>query len=204
MRKALKNISWLLCCALLLTAITACSKENNNKDSQEQDLIADEILAQHNLARTKPQNYADRILKPYMENLPEDERATAQELYDELMVMRPLKPLALDDLLTRSAQWLANDQKKSGKTGHSGSDNSTLQQRLIREGANFNYMGENCAYGPTQAQGIVLLLLIDHGVDSRGHRRNILNANYTHLGVGFARGDNAPYGCAVVIDYGGK
>lgn len=46
-----------------------------------------------------------------------------------------------------------------------------------------NYIvGENISYGSAEAHDAVLALAIDDGVASRGHRKNLMKADYTDLG----------------------
>lgn len=62
-------------------------------------------------------------------------------------------------------------------------------------------VGENIAYGTTSGKDIVLQLIIDDGVASRGHRTNIFNADYTFVGS-WASG-HVTYSSMTVIDYAG-
>ena len=52
-------------------------------------------------------------------------------------------------------------------------------------GVSYKSAGENIAMGQTTAEQVV-----DAWMNSEGHRKNILNANYTHIGVGFSKGGN--------------
>ena len=45
--------------------------------------------------------------------------------------------------------------------------------------------------------------LIDDGVKSRGHRKNIMNKDFKTTGVGFAN-KHKLYGCECVLDYAGE
>jgi hypothetical protein len=60
-------------------------------------------------------------------------------------------------------------------------------------------MAENIAYGPPSARDVVRELIIDQGVASRGHRRNIFNATVDTAGV--KCGAHKVYGAMCVIDF---
>lgn len=58
----------------------------------------------------------------------------------------------------------------------------------------FGYRGENIAMGQRDVD-----VVTEAWMNSPGHRRNILNKNYTHVGFGYARyPDGRPYWCTVL------
>jgi uncharacterized protein YkwD len=61
--------------------------------------------------------------------------------------------------------------------------------------------GENIDYGNTQARRIVISFLIDDGVLSRGHRKNILDKAFNFIGV--AVGPHPTYRSMCVLDFAG-
>jgi len=52
-------------------------------------------------------------------------------------------------------------------------------------GLRYRYAGENIAYGQRTPQAVV-----NAWMNSSGHRANILNANYTQIGVGYVADGN--------------
>lgn len=103
--------------------------------------------------------------------------------------------------LSKSAADHASDQSGSGRTGHTGSDRSTMRQRIERYGNWDIRIGENISYGPGTGREIVVQLLVDDGVSSRGHRKNIMNPAFTLVGVGV---DTHPkYNHVCVMDFAG-
>lgn len=104
------------------------------------------------------------------------------------------------------AQDHANDMAKNNFFGHSGSDGSSMTDRLYRRcskpsgptamaeniGGDFAYKGRNHALNTVKS------LLIDDGVKSRGHRKAVLSTAYEYIGVGSAMVGKK---IKVVIDY---
>ena len=68
--------------------------------------------------------------------------------------------------------------------GNIGSDGSNMSQRLERYGDWSGKIGENIEFGGKKAQEVVASLLIDDGVMSRGHRKNIMSEDFIKIGVG--------------------
>ena len=74
-----------------------------------------------------------------------------------------------------------------------------MSDRLKKYGDLNSSAGENIAYGTKGGKDIVLQLIIDDGVASRGHRTNIFNANFKYLGSWSS--SHLTYGSESVIDY---
>ena len=180
--------------------------------------LAEEIVAELNFVRTNPRRYAADVLEPRLKYfdgniyaepgkvrlLTQEGIAPLQECIRVLKETAVVEPLSLETGLCRSAQWLADDQARTGTLGHTGSDGSNLVTRIGRYGTWGILCGENCAYGSVTAREIVAQLLIDDGVLGRGHRINILKKEFKKVGIGFNNKDNAPYGAVTVMDFAGS
>ena len=74
-----------------------------------------------------------------------------------------------------AAKDLVKDHGPAGKTGHVGSDKSSVDSRIKRYGITGG-VGENCSYGSKTGQDIIMGLFVDDGVKGRAHRVNLMNA----------------------------
>jgi uncharacterized protein YkwD len=90
-------------------------------------------------------------------------------------------PLRASALLARAAQTQARDMAQNDFLAHEGSDGSRPSQRAARVGYAWKAIGENVAGGPETAAEVV-----DGWLASPGHCRNIMDRNFTEMGVGFA------------------
>ena len=88
-------------------------------------------------------------------------------------------PLSLERRLTRAAQLHSQDMEARQTMSHTGSDGSDLRDRATRQGYQWSRLGENVAYGYTSPAGVVTGWL-----GSPGHCANIMNPDFTELGVG--------------------
>lgn len=89
-----------------------------------------------------------------------------------------VKPLVSDPVLDRAAQAWANHLARSCTFAHSTS--SWRADKVAKAG--WSATGENIAAGYATAD------VVPAWMGSSGHKANILNSNYTGLGVGFAKG----------------
>ncbi|MEU8938572.1 CAP domain-containing protein (plasmid) [Streptomyces goshikiensis] len=96
------------------------------------------------------------------------------ELVNEARKAAGCQPLAVDPKLTAAAQEYANDST----TNHTGSDGSSIQDRLKKAGATFNASAENIAWGSVDEKKHV-----DGWLASAVHSGNIKNCSYTKTGV---------------------
>lgn len=161
--------------------------------------IADRVLAEINLARTQPQAYASIIAAEVDRQRSAAGRSAAREAVRHLEKTRPLPALKSSPGLSAAAAMHVADAGPRGSRGHRGSGFSSPWSRMDRHGRRHGTAAENICYGSSDARAIVVRQIIDTGVWSRGHRKNILSPAFTVAGVAFGR--HAGYGTMCVIDF---
>lgn len=99
-------------------------------------------------------------------------------------------PVAICGSLGRAAQAHSADQAAHNTMSHVGSDGAKLVDRIARAGYNgWTALGENAAYGYGDVGSVMT-----GWMGSPGHRANIVNPAYTHVGFGEANAANGtPY-----------
>jgi len=152
-----------------------------------------------NLARLNGKVFAQNIIAPYAEKIRETQNsyvtslmADLQNLPANLHVYRP------SESLSKVAKIHAEDMGRVGGVGHDSSDGTPCFTRIKK----YNKGGaqaENCSYGIQDPLDIVIDLLIDEGVSSKGHRKNILSSAYLFIGTGIA--SHKTYGTNCVMDF---
>ena len=94
-----------------------------------------------------------------------------------------LQPLTLSEKLTSIANTQAQDMASKNYFSHTSPTYGSPFDMLKRFGVSYSYAGENIAAGQRSATEVM-----NAWMNSSGHRANILNANYTQLGVGYTQG----------------
>ena len=94
-----------------------------------------------------------------------------------------LQPLTLSEKLTNIAYTKAKDMADKGYFSHQSPTYGSPFDMLKQFGVSYSYAGENIAAGQKSAEEVM-----NSWMNSSGHKANILNKNYTQLGVGFYRG----------------
>jgi len=193
-------------CLLLALAAPASALDEN---------LGLRVLAELNLARSAPRSYGGYLRefrgrfrgKEYL--LPDgttrvrtvEGRAAVDEAIRFLSRQKPLPPLSWSDGLAAAAAELAEEQGRSGATGHVGRQSRGMKERIERHGRWERQIGENIGYGPEDAREMVMQLIIDDGVKGRGHRKTIFTRAFTTAGV--ACGPHPRFGSICVIDFAG-
>ncbi len=137
------------------------------------------LAAPHQLpARASADRVADEVLE-----LVNQARRSVRSCGTERFAAAP--PLSASETLARAAQAHAADMAKNDFLAHRGSDGSQVGQRAQRAGYAWRMVGENVAGGPSSAREVV-----DGWLASPGHCRNIMEPQYTQMGVGFATADD--------------
>lgn len=93
-----------------------------------------------------------------------------------------LAPLRHDPALAAAADKHSEDMALKNYFSHVEPDGGRLADRIRDEGYSFRAAGENIAAGYDTPEAVVAAWL-----NSSGHRANILNSNYTEIGIGFYR-----------------
>ncbi len=105
-----------------------------------------------------------------------------------------LDPLLIDEQLDAAANLHTDEMAQADLMSHQLNGEASLGDRVSSTGYDWNNIGENVAAGQTTPEEV--MYHEDWGwMNSPGHRANILNPNFTHLGVGYANvpDDNDSY-----------
>ena len=94
-----------------------------------------------------------------------------------------LKPLKANWELSRVARYKSMDMRDRNYFSHTSPTYGSPFTMIKNFGISYRAAAENIAAGQTTPQQVVQAWM-----NSEGHRRNILNPNYTEIGVGYAAG----------------
>lgn len=114
------------------------------------------------------------------------------DLTNRHRALHGIAPLELHPQLNAASEMHAVDHtQRECLTGlsHTGSDGSRAGDRIARTGLRVRTWGENIACGHLTAADVV-----QAWIESPGHLANIVNPDFTHLGVATSRGlEGRPY-----------
>ncbi len=108
------------------------------------------------------------------------------DLVNRARAAQGLAPLAVDMRLVETARLKSRDMVEKGYFGHVSPTYGTVADMWRRAGISFAGGGENIAGAPT------VDMAFNNLMNSPGHRANILNPAFTHIGIGIV--DGGPYG----------
>ena len=100
----------------------------------------------------------------------------------------PAPALTASAALQRAARAHAEDMARRGVMEHAGGDGSTPAERATRAGYTWRTVGENVASGQSTPEQVVAEWL-----DSPRHCANIMDADYSEMGVAFAASARGVY-----------
>ena len=106
-------------------------------------------------------------------------------LVNEIRISHGLKPLTEDWQLSRVARYKSQDMRDLGYFSHTSPTYGSPFEMMKNFGITYRTAGENIAKGYTTPKAVV-----DAWMNSPGHRANILNSSYTHIGVGHVTSGN--------------
>ncbi|MCT4637576.1 MAG: CAP domain-containing protein [Bacteroidales bacterium] len=214
MRKGLFYIT------ILIAILVGCKKDDNNNVDEGKDTgkstniekFSEKFLSDVNFARTNPSGYAAEVLKPYYD------KGQDNGAYNDLKSRNSVGALVGNKTLEAIADKYAKFLAENNKMGHN--ENGSPAERAVAGGYNY-WSGENLAAGYTSgnaatdiknantnpeksAREFVAQLIIDEGVASLGHRKNIMSSTHKVMAVGFYRSESSSYRNYVVQEFGYK
>lgn len=92
-----------------------------------------------------------------------------------------LDSLSIDNQLDRAANLHTDEMVRADQMSHQLPGEASLGDRVSATGYQWSSVGENVAAGYSTPEDVV-----EGWMNSVGHRENILNPNFTHLGVGYS------------------
>ena len=93
-----------------------------------------------------------------------------------------LNPLTQDWQLSRVARFKSQDMRDLGYFSHTSPTYGSPFEMMRNFGISYRTAGENIAKGYATPEAVV-----NAWMNSPGHRANILNSSYTHIGVGYVK-----------------
>lgn len=115
-------------------------------------------------------------------------------LANEARVENGLAELTTSSLLARAAQNKADDMLARQYFAHNTPDGQTPWTFIKAVGYSYTTAGENLAIDFTQAENVQAAWM-----NSPGHRANILNGNFTEIGIGIASGTYDNHQTTIVV-----
>lgn len=112
-------------------------------------------------------------------------------------VAQGLAAYSVDSRLTAAARVHATDMACNHFTSHTGSDGSSVRDRVEAQGYTWSWIGEN--YYVTSDTDNGAQVAFDWWMNSTLHRNNLLSPNYTQFGVGYVYDADSDYGGYFVV-----
>ena len=172
----------------------------------------EEILNEINVLRESPLKYVEYLENyrslfkgnvVYVPGEPEIESVEGVAAVDEsiafLKSVAKIPPYTMSKGLSLAANLQLKDLMEDSSIGHKGKNGSTLSQRLEKFGYVGNAFAENISFYAKTPREVVMTMLIDDGVKSRNHRKNLFSTTFKQIGLAFGDGKNGELLC--VIDF---
>jgi hypothetical protein len=172
------------------------------------------ILNEHNRLRTDPSSFIT-FLEEHIKNisneilsLPNQRPIKLREgirayknAIEFLRKQKPVKALTFDSNLAKASQKFADYLGKNGAISNIDSNGQGVAERIEEYVQWDKCCAENIEYGSLNSRDIIISLLVDDGVDGKGHRKNLFSKELKYVGIGISEHSLSKL-CAV-IDYAG-
>ena len=177
--------------ALPASAATASSHTVVKGDTMWKIAVKYQVGVSEIISANPQVSNPDLIYPGQVLNIPQqDSTVTAYEdevirLVNEIRVQNGLKTLSKNWELCRVARYKSQDMADNHYFSHTSPTYGSPFQMMKNFGISYRTAGENIAYGQRTPQQVV-----NAWMNSSGHRANILNSNFTQIGVGYVANGN--------------
>lgn len=146
-----------------------------------------------NYARAYPKAFWKEIMQPVLDVYPQFKGSYSKSLETDLNHAPILPFFALNDKLLKTAANHSLDITKNNESpSHISSNGSSFQDRIKKAGI-IKCAGENICVGQGDVLFSVFLLYLDYNLPSLGHRKALLNPDFTNVGLGISFFKNQQY-----------
>jgi hypothetical protein len=136
-----------------------------------------------NFLRLYPKRFYTEIIGGFLSSFPEAKGKEAESLKKELLSLPPLSryrfSVQLADLALEHASDLSDN---ANQISHVDSKGRNFAQRMKMGGVT-KCAAENIYTGKNDGLLALIMLMLDIGLESAGHRKNILNPNLVNMGL---------------------
>jgi hypothetical protein len=145
-----------------------------------------EFLYWVNYSRANLRRFFDSVVVPIVDLYPQLKGDNFESLRKDLENSPAVKLLALNVDLEKMAKEHALDIVRNGsKPSHNSTNGDSFSDRFKQKGLK-NCGAENLSFGAGDPAFLLVLLYLDINVPDLGHRKTLLNPNYTDTGIGAA------------------
>lgn len=180
--------------------------ERLNTGKNESYLNQDEkdMIRELNFARAYPRQYI-KVVHDYLVErskiwggISTSEKVAYEDLVEQLSTMEPVSILQPQACIYKAARRHGLDMKKNEFSGHTGSDGSHPWERIEDACPSYRDGNENLVAGTrcSPRRGVIMLL-IDSGISSRGHRHNMLDPKWEFVNCFQFEGKTDEYGTEI-------
>lgn len=136
-----------------------------------------------NFLRQYPKRFYLEIIEAFLKEFPEAKGREAESLKKELLALSSLPKYRFTGLLADLSREHANDlAENSNQISHNDSKGRSFAQRMKLGGVT-KCAAENIYTGKNDGFLALIMLLLDIGLESAGHRKNILNPTFVNMGL---------------------
>lgn len=136
-----------------------------------------------NFLRQYPKRFYLEIIEAFLKEFPEAKGREAESLKKELLALSSLPKYRFTGLLADLSREHANDlAENSNQISHNDSKGRSFAQRMKLGGVT-KCAAENIYTGKNDGLLALIMLLLDIGLESAGHRKNILNPTFVNMGL---------------------